>query len=155
MFSENQIKEIVKSAIESGEIAYEGTSVLPEEVEFSEWALHRAIKDGNILWVIISGVIKNNSTTSTKAVRGLIDITLPEDISSKIYRYNGVPINQQASGDVIETNIYQSGSIRAIALTSPSLNVLHCELGSTINVPANGTIIVDTRIPIFLDIGSN
>ena len=135
-------------------IAYEGTSLLPTDVVFENWTLHRAIKDGNILWIVGTGVIKNNSD-SMAYVAGLFNITLPTEISSKIYRKDGTTTNNaySSSGDIAYIiGIKDTNTVR-YTLSANTINVIEI-YSSSISLASAGTVEFDFRFPIFLDIGT-
>ena len=135
-------------------IGYEGTSLLPTDVVFENWTLHRAIKIGNILWVILCGVIKN-TTASTFTQTNLFSITLPSDISSKIYRADGTTCDSNYSSDVnVATQPGATGAqSNVFRLCSEVANVLYLDNTFGTTIPANDSKFVNVRIPIFLDIG--
>ena len=138
-------------------IAYEGTSTLENDLVFTGWTLHRAIKDGNILWLVGSGKILNNSS-STASIYSLFSITLPSNISSKIYRTDGTTCdNTYVNSNIIGAfpiNVGTLTSANNILVKCTNVNKLDFEAQSSINVNASSDQTFNFRIPIFLDIGT-
>ena len=136
-------------------LAYEGTSLLSSGVVFENWTLHRSIKDGNILWVVLSGKITNTSGSS-KTEYSFFSVTLPSQISSKIYRLNGTTCDnaESSSPEILNAVGYKSNSNNPVFyyLSSVTANVLQLTC-SGLAIDNNGSAYVDVRIPIFLDIG--
>lgn len=133
-------------------VAYEGTSLLPTDVIFEDWTLHRAIKDGNILWIVCSGTIKN-TTSSSQSLTDLFKIILPSEIAEKIYRIDGTKCSESyTSFD------YVLGYPGISKYTNQVFNV-RCStpneliIQNTTNMNANEESHFNLRIPIFLDIG--
>lgn len=141
----------------SGEevIAYEGTSLMPTGVIFKDWSLHRGIKDGNILWLAVTGVISNTNASSA-SVSGIISITIPSDLGDKIYRSDGTKVSVGTSySNILYSNVTFGSGSRVISLYSNSQNELKIEFTSTQTLGAATDLPIDIRIPIFLDIGTN
>ena len=131
-------------------LAYEGTYSFPADVAYTGWSLHRAIKDGNILWLVIAGQIVNDSGASQTV--SLMSITLPSSLSSHIYREDGTTCDNAYSSSYTITKCAGviKNTVSAIQIDSLSANTI--EVGSaTLNT---GTTRIDLRIPIFLDIGT-
>ena len=136
-------------------LAYEGTSLLPTDVVFENWTLHRAIKDGNILWIVLSGEVKNNGS-DTATVNNYFSITLNTDISSKIYRQDGTTCNNAKSSNnrILRFNGMSGDNSTTFDLNSDSANVIYVRSRSNVGLGAGDSMILDVRIPIFLDIGT-
>ena len=161
MYSENQIIEVIIRAIESGLIpigsdvvSYEGTSLLATDVVFEDWTLHRAIKDGNVLWIVLSGNIKNNSASSITPLE-IFTITLPSDISSKIYRRDGSTCNNAYTSNefVLSMRGVQNSADKQFDLDSPSANTLILSLSGGSAIASGSYANFQIRIPLFLEIG--
>ena len=136
-------------------VAYEGESGLPTDVAFTQWALHRAIKDGNTLWVVVAGSIENNSGSATTPDL-LCTITLPESISSHIYRQDGTTLNNTSSNSMILTACGTSSSaVARFSIISGGTNIIevHQSAGGQ-SIPSGSSGRIDLRIPLFLDIGT-
>ena len=150
--------KLVKETISGSEVvAYEGVSLLPTDVVFEDWTLHRAIKDGDILWVVFSGVIVNNgSETIGGGELPIFSLSLPTDILSKIYRVDGTTCNNNynSSSAVLYDNGYESGSRQTVYIRSQQANELKVIVNSSGNFTSGSTRIWNVRIPIFLDIGT-
>ena len=138
-------------------VAYEGTSLLPEGVNFKDWTLHRAIVKDDICWIVVSGVIIN-TTSSAISVSDLIEITLPADICSHIYRLDGTTCNQSTSGDGIVLLDFTKSNLNAsailIMLKSTEVNKLKLSMPVAQSATQNIDFNFNIRIPIFLDIGT-
>lgn len=135
-------------------VAYEGTSLLPEGVVFEDWALHRGIKTGNVLWIVITGKIKN-TTEASISLTDLFSIVLPEEIASKIYKFDGTTCNSGTTGLILGCYMYwQAFNNISIYLSNTTLNTLTFRTATSKKIPANTSQEVDCRIPLFLDIGS-
>ena len=162
MYSENQIIDVIIRAIESGLIpigsdveSFEGTSLLPTDVVFENWTLHRAIKIGDILWIVLAGKIKNNGSASA-TINNVIEITLPENISSKIYRMNGTNCSQSPLGDgwdlCVQAEVYWSGNPTRLDIVSNAVNkITLTNVGKSLS--SGSSAIANLRVPLFLDIG--
>lgn len=135
-------------------VAYEGTSLLPTDVVFEDWTLHRAIKDGNVLWVVLTGKISNQGISSA-TIDKLFSITLADEIASKIYTTDGLTVLvNDATKDVITYwRGAKAGSTGTFALTSRGAKNLTLEIGS-FGLSEGSSVFLDVRIPIFLDIGT-
>ena len=134
-------------------IAYEGTSALPSGASFSDWTLHRGIRDGNILWMTLVGQIINDSGSSIGPAE-VYSITLPSALSSKIYRQDGTTCNNaySSSTQVLFGNGVQGTTTARFSITSASANTLSVWVLNAIN--SGTSAFVDLRVPIFLDIGA-
>lgn len=135
-------------------VAYEGTSLLPTDVVFEDWTLHRAIKDGNVLWVVICGAVTNTSINQV-SVTNLFSIDLPADIASKIYRFDGTTCdNSYLNNDLV---LIQSGTInesgKNYKIVSQTANNFVLTITSAETLNSQATKIFNVRIPIFLNIG--
>ena len=135
-------------------IAYEGTSLLPTDVVFEDWTLHRAIKDGNILWFVLAGKITNNGTNAS--VTDILEITLPSEISSKIYRADGTTCDQAYSGGSAVITFYDifNNTSTKFLLISPEANKIKIKIASAQTLATGGSQMLNTSIPIFLDTGT-
>ena len=136
-------------------VGYEGTSDLTAGLEFTDWGLHRAIKDGNILWLVVSSKILN-TTSSSLSTTALCSITLPSEISSKIYRADGSTINNALTSSEKICNAVGTKGAQAspFFIDSYTANVIKIALNTTLTVSANDYSYVEVRVPIFLDIGA-
>ena len=136
-------------------IAYEGTSLLPTDVVFTDWSLHRAIKDGNMLWIVLTASITNN-TSGSQSISDIFSLTLPSGISSKIYRQDGTTCNDAYSSNPYIT--YFSGnkdsSNGAFIFQSLSANSFTLSMGSPFSLGNGSSVRLYVRIPLFLDIGT-
>lgn len=136
-------------------VAYEGTSLLPEDVVFEDWTLHRAIQDGNILWIVLTGSITNNSDSSASPT-DIFEITLPSSISSKIYRQDGTTCDNARSSD--STILYATGTqesqTKRYFVYSESANKIKLTLLTPTSISSGTYAKIDCRVPIFLDIGT-
>lgn len=134
-------------------VAYEGTSSLPAGATLTDWTLHRGIKDGNILWITLVGKIENDSGSSIGPAE-VYSITIPESISSKIYRQDGTTCNNaySSSTQILFGNGIQGSQAARFSITSGVANTLSVWVLTSINTGSSA--FVDLRIPIFLDIGT-
>lgn len=141
-------------------IAYEGTvSIEDTNLQFEDWSLHRAIKDGNILWLVVSGIIKNIDTSASHRLTQfdtLLEVTLPQNISSKIYRGDGTTCNNAYihKNLILSATMCLESSEYVAVLSSTEANKLVIKLNSTVTWTANTNKAINIRIPIFLDIGT-
>lgn len=136
-------------------VAYEGTSLLPTDVVFEDWTLHRAIKDGNVLWFVVSGKIKNNGSASAN-VRTLCEITLPSELSAKIYRFEGTTCDEAYdTNSMVEVHAgYISSNMNtSFYLVSEVANKIQIWSYANTAINAGASATFDCRIPIFLNIG--
>ena len=136
-------------------VAYEGTSLLPTDVVFEDWTLHRAIKDGNVLWFVLTGKLKNNGASSVN-VSNICEIVLPSEVSSKIYRLEGTTCDSAYTTDTLisrTSGIFGSSSTVRYTLLSTEANKIKLQ-SATNEIPAGNSLPVDMRIPIFLDTGT-
>ena len=134
-------------------VAYEGTSELPEGVEFKSWTLHRAIQDGNILWIVITGIIENTNA-SAKNIADIMSLSLPLEIQEKIYRQDGTTIDQAyVSSYIVTTFLGRVQYSSDISIESSTAGRFLVKLSSSYEIYGNDTTDVDIRFPIFLDIG--
>ena len=146
----------VEYEVDTNAKAYEGTSLLPTDVVFESWTLHRAIKDGNILWLVCSGKIHNNSA-SQQSVDYLFELTIPSNIGSHIYRMDGTTVNNTRTGSdslILQGNGAWGSTPLTISVESPSENYIKIGFNSTQTINASGNRAVNLRIPIFLNIGT-
>lgn len=136
-------------------VAYEGTSLLPTDIVFSDWTLHRAIKDGNILWVVISGQIRNSGSDSQSVVN-IMSISLPADIQNKIYRRDGTTINNSYSSDDTIANLNGNKGNATFIYRLYSNVAGEFKIGCNLSFSLSGGdyTSLELRIPIFLDIGT-
>lgn len=140
-------------------VAYEGVSVLPTDIEFTDWTLHRAIQIGSVLWVVVCGTITNKGSSSNSFVN-LCKITLPSSISSKIYRADGTTCDQastttQAKNTLILLAMGGAGTNEKLANAySIEANKIHVKWQSNMSINAGDSIQFNVRFPLFLDIGS-
>lgn len=136
-------------------VAYEGTSLLPEGVVFEDWTLHRAIKDGNILWIALVGKI-TNTTGSSATVNDVFEITLPETISNKIYRTDGTSCDQAYTSEQLVLIYYDNYANQPtqFRLKSPTANKLTYSSTNGFTLGSNVSAVFNVRIPIFLDTGT-
>lgn len=183
MYSKKQIEEIAKGSIASasegtiakalgldedgnivkgqagGEkiIAYEGVSVLPTDIEFTDWTLHRAIKIDSVLWIVVCGTITNKGA-SQASFNNMCEITLPSSISSKIYRADGTSCDQAPSSSVntlILLDMGGAGSSERLAnCYSESANKIRIKWQYNTSINAGASIQFNIRFPLFLDVGS-
>lgn len=133
--------------------AYEGTSLLPTNIIFSGWTLHRAIKDGNILWLVLAGTIENNSGVAS-SISTMFELSLPSYISSKIYRLDGTKVSENYSTENIITvacgtvnSAYKNYNVYSIEINKIIVNIPASQISET------GKMRVEMRLPLFLDIG--
>ena len=136
-------------------VAYEGTSLLTSGLEFSGWTLHRAIKDGNILWFVFTGSI-SNPTGADIQTNALAEITLPSNIASKIYRRDGTNVSEAytSNGVIIRFSSVLENTNTNYRLYSDEINKVKMLFVSNETINANSSKSFDIRIPIFLDIGT-
>lgn len=156
MLGLNGSGEFAKFPASSSEevVAYEGTSLMPTGVSMSGWSLHRCIKNGNMLWLTITGSIINN-TESSQTFMKLYSFTLPTSISSKIYRQNGTTCDTSSNSPTILYCVGVRGSSSGTyKLTSTTANVIEIESNNNINISAGNDVELEIRFPIFLDIGT-
>lgn len=136
-------------------VAYEGVSQLPSGVTFESWSLHRAIKEGNILWFCATGAI-TNSTASSVSLGTIATVTLPSEISSKIYRVDGSACNVAGdpsyAGVTIGVGVFSGYEAGNLWLNSELANQIDMIFAAK-TLGANESIRIDFRIPIFLEIG--
>ena len=144
-----------KYKVGSSVVAYEGTSSLPTGVVFENWTLHRAIKDGNILWIVCAGNI-NNTTAEAVSITNIFEISIPSEISSKIYRADGSTCNNSFTTNGAITSFVgaRDNAQQVFRLNSNEANKLLLILNGSYSISANYSVRLDVRFPIFLDIGA-
>lgn len=136
-------------------VVYEGTSLLPTGFAMTSWGLHRAIKIGSILWIVVSGDIKNQSGAQSNVTK-LYEITLPSDISSKIYRIDGVSCDQATAGGntrVAYTTVNVDDLVRNLEIRCSAPNVLTLYMTSSVGINDNSSKYFGFRFPLFLNFG--
>ena len=136
-------------------IAYEGTSLLPEGVVFENWTLHRAIQDGNVLWLVCAGNI-NNTTAEAVSITNIFEVSISSTIASKIYRADGSTCNNSytVNGAITSFVGARDNAQQVFRLNSNEANKLLLILNGSYSISANYSVRIDFRFPIFLDIGT-
>ena len=93
--------------------------------------------------------------SSSVSFENIFDITLPEALSSKIYRNDGTTCNQPylSSYSILLDLVKIGANIFNVSLISFETNKLRVQLGQQ-SLNSGSSIQVNIRIPIFLDIGT-
>lgn len=135
-------------------VAYEGVSMLDTGVAFADWTLHRGIKDGNVLWIVICGKIVNNSGAQNTPYN-ICKFTLPSEIASKIYRADGSKVSESytLNEDVLSYIGTQNTNNKTFIFKSFTANELQIVV-SAAPISDGSSARFDLRVPIFLDIGA-
>lgn len=153
--------KLVKGEVGGGSepvVAYEGVVGLPEGITLTDWTLHRAIKDSNILWVVLTGRIAISISGGIPTNTPFFTITLPEEISSKIYRTEGSTCNNEptsSGSSYILQDTTQVNGAKQYSLWSRTPNTISLETSTSWSLGQGGSFPLNIRIPLFLDIGSN
>ena len=170
MYSEKQIKEIIRQLLSSGKETIEGKWEYELDLTLKDTWLNGLtandyyaklmIKNG-VAYMVISVILANETEASISTTNNttITEFNLPENVSAKIFRKNGVPVseNYSESTENILTKVAYSSTVGGatmtsvnVALNSAVANNIYLFARSNFSVDANSKKAFDFRLFITL-----